>query len=154
MLDCDDTTELIAEQIATLPCELQLPPELRAKLDQQGHAPSMIDDRRRFVRFRCGSKRLRAAMRFYQTFPALPREANWHGIFVSEISRAGLRLLHSEPVYPGESLRVVMSVEDETLDLRVEAVRCQRLGTRCFEVGVRKVAHGGQHTAEPAAGST
>ncbi len=104
--------------------------------DLQGVAPSLPGCKRRFPRRRCRGTTSLVALEHRQTFPALPRAHAWFAVYVTNVGRGGLGLLHGEPLYPKERLRVVLA--DGKLR-RIEVVRCERLDERCFSIGARFV---------------
>jgi hypothetical protein len=71
-----------------------------------------------------------------QTFPSLPRDHAWFAVYLTDVGRGGVGLLHGEPLYPKERLRVVLL--DGSLR-RIEVVRCERVVERCFSIGARFV---------------
>ena len=66
----------------------------------------MQGDRRRFPRMICRGKHPSGPG--VSSSPALPRPQEWHGVYTLDISRGGIGFLHSEPLYPGERMRVVL----------------------------------------------
>jgi hypothetical protein len=91
------------------------------------------DDNRRF-----GRQRLRgvAALQHGTSLPALSRPVQWHKVILCDISRSGVRFLHSEQILPTEQMLLVMP---DFKRRYVEIVRCHRLGDRYFEIGARFV---------------
>ncbi len=85
---------------------------------------------------RCRGKNHLVALEHRQTLPSLPRARAWFAVYVVDLARSGLGLLHGEPLYPKERLRVVLP--DGSLK-QIEIVRCQRLDERCFSIGARFV---------------
>ncbi len=60
----------------------------------------------------------------------------WHKVILCDISRSGVRFLHSEQILPTEQMLLVMP---DFKRRYVEIVRCRRLGDRYFEIGARFV---------------
>ena len=58
-------------------------------------------------------------------------------MYVTDLGRGGVGLLHGEPLYPKERLRVVLL--DERLT-QIEIVRCERVKEHCYSIGARFVA--------------
>lgn len=112
-----------------LPCEIVLPDHLRghAHATQQLFDPQ--DDRRRFPRQRC---RVSAALKYYDTFPALRRNAEMHRVMLRDLSRGGVGFLHSEEMFPGEYARLVFPNGTER---HLQIKRCRRTGPKCYFVG-------------------
>ena len=53
---------------------------------------------------------------------------------MTNVSRDGIGLLHSEPLYPRENMRLLLLNGQLAT---IEIVNCRRLGPRCFEVGAQ-----------------
>ncbi|MHB8970071.1 MAG: PilZ domain-containing protein [Pirellulaceae bacterium] len=87
------------------------------------------DDQRRFGRKRlCGV----AALQHRTSLRALPRATQWHKIVVCDISRGGIRFLHSEQIFPDEQMLLVLPDFKRRF---VEITRCRCLGDHYFEIG-------------------
>ncbi|MCG8585735.1 MAG: hypothetical protein MI757_13595 [Pirellulales bacterium] len=118
--------------IDELPCLVQLP---EGWFDERGeHTAPMEHDQRRFPRRACGSSSIKAALEYQTTLPTRPRDSITWAVYPVSVSRGGLALLHSEPLYPCEKLRLTLA-DGKTYE--VEVARCRRIGPRCFEIGVR-----------------
>ena len=66
--------------------------------------------------------------------PALNRSTQPHRIYIKDVSRSSVAFLHSEQLYPRESLRITF------IDGRVrraEVYCCRRHQDNCFEVVVK-----------------
>jgi hypothetical protein len=124
----------IVEAIAALPCEVQLPDGWAVGALEQGLFASGPEERRGFLR---RALRTCAALEHRQTFPSLGRARAWHRVYVVNVSRSGLLLLHSEQLFPKERLVVVLP---DGKDVLIEISRCRRIQDRCFEVGGRFVS--------------
>jgi hypothetical protein len=139
MPDLAGEPESLAARLAALPCAVNLPPTWAAHFEQRGTAPATSDDRRRFPRFLCRDLGSRAGVSYVASFPSLERDSALTGAYVCDLSRGGLRLLHAEPVFPKERLRVVLAQGGDVTGLLVEVMHCRRIGPRCFQVGARFV---------------
>jgi hypothetical protein len=137
MLEHDDRKHAAAELIAALPCHVELPAKWRDNFEKHGLVPFDENDRRRFARVNCRSLNNRAAMQCQSTLPRLRRELSWHSVYVTDISRDGLGLLHSAALYPHERLRLMMLTGTM---VQLEVVCCRRVHTRCFEIGTELVS--------------
>jgi hypothetical protein len=134
MLDCHVETVPTVAEIERLPCSVTLPAALEAAFELQGPALSFPGCRRRFPRFRCRGKNSRVALEYRTTFPGLPREHAWYAVYISDLGRGGIGLMHGEPLYPKEQLRVVL------LDGSVRPiviVRCTKIDEHCYNIGAR-----------------
>lgn len=133
MLERNDRERSAAELIAALPCNVELPAELRKNFERHG-AVCFEGDRRRYPRVYCRSENNRAAMQHQKAFPHLKREAGWQSVYITDLSRDGVGLLHCEALYPCERVRLIM-LSGKAVE--VEIVSCRRLHARCFEVGAQ-----------------
>ena len=86
--------------------------------------------------FRSRDKQHRAGLQHIPTYPALQRGDDWSAVYLADISRGGMQIIHSQPLYPGEKLRLLMNNGSNVL---VAVVRCRRLGEACYVVGTRLV---------------
>jgi hypothetical protein len=125
-----------AGQIEQLPCSVKLPAAWQEDFELRGATPALPGCRRRFPRFRCRGKNHLVALEHRQTLPSLPRAQAWFALYLADIGRGGVALLHGEPLYPKERARVVLWDGKLTL---IEIVRCERVGERCFSIGARFV---------------
>jgi hypothetical protein len=132
MLDRHFATAPTVAEIERLPCFVELPAALEAAFESQGPTASLPGCKRRFPRFRCRGKNKRVALEYRQSLPGLPRGQVWFAAYITDISRGGVGLLHSEPLYPKERFRIVLL--DGSLR-QIEIVRCQRLDEYCYALG-------------------
>jgi hypothetical protein len=139
VLDFDAETVPTLDQIAELPCSVVLPPSWADDFGQQGISPSLPGCKRRFPRMRCRSKDSLIAVEHRQTLPRLPRVHAWVAAYVVNVGRGGVGLLHGEPLYPKELLRIILS---DGRPRSIEVVRCDRLDERCYGIGARFVSEG------------
>ena len=144
MLDCDAETVPAVACIDGLPCSVVLPATWEADFELQGPAPTFPGCKRRFPRFRCRGKENRVALEHRQSLPGLPRANAWLAAYLTDIGRGGVGLLHSEPLYPRERLRILL--RDGSLR-QIEIVRCHRVAERCYCIGARFV--GGEQEPGP-----
>lgn len=136
MLGCDVDTVPAVAQFADLPCSAVVPAELAAQ-QAPAWAPAHPECKRRFPRRRCQGQHLLVALQLKPTMPSLRREPQWLGVYLVDIGRGGVGLLHGEPLYPRE--RACIALADGNVQ-HLEIVRCLRLGERCFSIGARFVA--------------
>jgi len=136
MLDCRDETVPTVAQIERLPCSVSLPAAWEDDFELQGITPSLPGCKRRFARLRCRGKSSLVALEHRQTLPSLPRAQAWFAVYLTDVGRDGVGLLHGEPLYPKERLRVVLP--DGKLSL-IEIIRCERVDKHCFSIGARFV---------------
>ena len=137
MLQQHDQQERLTAFLESLPNRVDVPDQWERRLAKRGVTDPVYDDRRKFARFLLGGADCRAGLEYRQTLPSLPRERGWHGIYVLDFSRNGLRLLHDQLLFPRERFRVLMP--NGTL-ARIEVVRGIRVQAQCYEIGVRFVA--------------
>lgn len=133
MLDqCHESS--LSDWLAGCPCCVELPAAWQDFFDRTGVIPSFPGDDRRFPRFYI---RGRAAISVVEALPARPRDSAWHGVFTKDISRGGIRFLHSEQLFPHERLEIVLPDGSKR---QVEVARCGRVQRRCFDIEVRFAA--------------
>ncbi len=137
MLEHDDCGHTAAELIAALPCHVQIPAQWRDNFEKHGPMPLADGERRRYPRVHCRSEKNKAAMQCHSTLPRLKRDASWHSVYVTNLSRDGLGILHSEALYPREKISLIM-LSGKKIDL--EVICCRRVNTRCFEIGTEIAA--------------
>jgi len=108
MLDCYTETVPTVARIERLPCSVVLPATLEAAFERQGPIPSLPGCKRRFPRFRCRDKKNLVALEHRQTLPSLPRVHAWFAVYLIDLGRGGIGILHGESLYPKERLSVVL----------------------------------------------
>jgi hypothetical protein len=113
---------------------LVVPEMLWEKLCRRAAEAPVASDLRQFPRRFLTAK---VETEFVAGYPACRRDPHKHLTLVTDLSRRGLSFLHSEQVFPGERVRLALA---DTRRMMVEAVRCRKLGPRCYEVGGRFVA--------------
>src|SRR5262245_12371171 len=99
MLDRGSRQQEITQWIDSWPCHVQIPERLAATFEKRGAAPTLPDEQRGHARMRCASTSLHAALRCFQSLPALPREDRWYGVYPTDVSKKGCNFLHFEPLY-------------------------------------------------------
>jgi hypothetical protein len=117
-----------ANMIGRLPSRVVLPADFFEKIGPLG---TRWEDLRQFPRFYFRSA---AALEIESSLPALPRSDVVERVYVKDISRAAVAVLHSEQLYPGERLRLTLIDGGE----RTATVsRCRRIQPDCYEVAAR-----------------
>jgi hypothetical protein len=120
-----------AEARERIACKISIPREWLRKFQRTGAAPTIEDDARQFPRFyHCR----RAVLYYRQTLPAVPRKKECYAVITGDISRAGVRFLHEEELYPREQMLLALP---DGKQVEIEIARCARLNDQCFEVGAR-----------------
>jgi hypothetical protein len=137
MLDVGDRQKEIARWIYALPLRVQLPPALREDFERSGALAVPADDVRAHGRVLCRGERHRAALGLRQSLPALPREIAWHGVYTNDFSKLGCSLFHSETLYPGERLSLILLTG---IEKSIEVAWCRRLDTNCYAIGAQFIA--------------
>src|SRR6266567_3561557 len=94
-----------AELIAALPCAIELPDNWADYFTRLGPLPALPDDRRRFPRF---FLRTAAALSYRSTLPGLTRPAEAHRVYLKDISRSSVSLVHSEQLFPRECFEMLL----------------------------------------------
>ncbi len=132
MLDLNAQECLTRELIEKLPCEIELPPETRADFERIGPASTYPDEKRQIMRVYCGGAAFPGALQYRQSLSAITRHEGWHRVYVVNLSKRGLGFLHSEQLFPGERMRIVLLTGDCRT---VEIAWCRCLGASCFRMG-------------------
>lgn len=110
---------------------LRIPEAVMASLRaRQGMVPP-AGDMRQFPRRQVLSQ---AVVEYRDGLPAHPRQPLRHKVIVADLSRCGLRFLHSEQLFPGE-LAIVQIASGKQMCL--EVARCRKIADSCYEVGAR-----------------
>ena len=131
MLDLASQTESIVDAIECLPTEIVLPDSWQDFFSEKGPLPTVSHERRQFARFRL---RTVAAMRNLNDLPNLIRSKEWHKVFAKDVSRTGFSFLHSDQLFPGESIELVIDDSHRYLG-RVR--RCRKVSEKCYVVGMQ-----------------
>ena len=129
MLPGDDQLQKLIKLVGPLEFNLRLPVPPKEFFAARGAAQALQDDKRRFSR---NCLRVVAALQHRPSLPALPRPVQWYKVVTCDISRNGIRLLHSVQLYPMEQFSLVLPDGNYRF---VEVIHCRRLVDRCYEIG-------------------
>ncbi len=124
MLELNHVQELLTD--SEFESRLQLPASLSDFLEKRGPLPTVAHDLRRFPRFYYPSS---ALLDLGQTLPAFPRNLGRSVILTKDLSRTGVALLHTDQLYPGELLKLILPCGEKQLIV----VRCQLRADECYE---------------------
>lgn len=127
---------------------LQVAETLWQSLQERKTPPPQQNDNRQFPR-RCVLTR--AVMEYCGGLPAHPRRPQRHSILLVDLSRRGLRFLHSEQIFPGERAEVHLTDQKQ---VHVETVRCRKIAESCYEVGVKFTTGGAAGEQDATDGET
>lgn len=120
---------------------LEKDPDFFAK---SGPLPTAFDEERRFPRFYYRA-RLQAAIYPLGVAGQPPVACS---LLARDLSRGGMNLIHSEQVYPGQRIDVMLT--DGSLR-RLEVAWCRRLDNQCYTFGCRFIKSAEAPTDSPAA---
>ena|SRR5436190_1285027 len=98
--------------------------------ERQASPPQPVDSRQFPRRYLVAS----AIVHYGAGLPAHPRQPQRHHVVVADLSRRGLRFLHSEQLFPGELATIQIAAGKE---MHVEVARCRKLADLCYEVGAK-----------------
>jgi hypothetical protein len=116
--------------IAELPSTVLIPPRIQLELNQQGTTSTVQEDVRIAPRFRCKG----AAIFEWVSSPAgLPISFPMTQVIVRNVSRTGFSILVDRQWFPEQIGRLCLPIAIVTC----RVVRARRLGSRCFDIGVR-----------------
>ncbi len=117
-----------AGMIAALPSCVELPADF---FDRTGAIGTHWDERRQFPRF---YYRTAAALEIEPTLAVLQRTPRRERVYIKDVSRNSLALLHGEQLYPGEKLRLVLC---DGARRQSTVTRCRRVQPNCYEIAAR-----------------
>jgi hypothetical protein len=113
-----------------------LPEQIKNDFQRSGLSPSLPGCKRRFPRVRCRDFGNLVGLEYGTTLPSLPRAQAWFGAYITDMGRTGIGMLHGEPLYPRERMRVLLR---DGKVRQIEVVRCERIDECCFSIGARFV---------------
>jgi len=122
----------LARLIARTEWSIELPEQWSGFFKESGLSASTVGDARRGGRVRVRTHGVAVPEK---TVPAIPRPFKALGIFTSDFSRHGFGFMADRQFFPTEVVRIILP----TFWMRVNVVRCRRLGTLCFENGAELV---------------
>ena len=108
---------------------LRVPEAVMKGLRERRDAPPQPGDTRQFPRRHLVAS---AIIEYRDGLPAHPRQPQRHNVVVADLSRRGLRFLHSEQFFPGE-LAIIQIAASKVM--HIEVARCRKIADCCFEVG-------------------
>jgi hypothetical protein len=117
-----------AGMINELPSQVALPADF---FEKKGAVGTRWEDMRQFPRFYL---RYPAALEVRPSLPALARVGQLQRVFVKDISRVAIAILHSEQLFPGERLRLTLI---DGIERSATVTRCRRIQASCYEVAAR-----------------
>ena len=126
--------------------------EIEAELEffnKSGPLPTAFDEDRRFPRFYYRA-RVQAAI-----FPpgGGKQPPVTCSLLTRDLSRGGMNLVHSEQVYPGQRIDLVLT---DGSPRSVEVMWCRRVAHRCYSIGcrfIKSAAEAAESQAAPAGGA-
>lgn len=107
-----------------------------------GPMPTAWDEARRFPRFYYRA-RVQAVVHPFRGAPLPPVECC---LLTRDLSRGGMNLIHTEQLYPGQRIDLVLL---DGVRRTVEVCWCRRLAHRCYSVGCKFARLDASPTAEP-----
>jgi hypothetical protein len=108
---------------------LRVPEDVSKGLLERRAAPPQELDTRRFPRRYLVAQ---AVVEYRDGLPAHPRHPQRHNVVVADLSRGGLRFLHSEQLFPGELAIIQIAAGKQ---MHIEVARCRKIADCCYEVG-------------------
>jgi len=129
MLESDYRLQ-VNQLLAALDNRIELPPQWSDYFAKRGAMPTAYNEQRRFVRHYC---RARAVLEIQQCLPEVRREHTFEAVYLKDISRNGISIVHSSQLFPEE--RCTLWLPDRKLSAIV--VRSKRLNPQCYVVGLR-----------------
>lgn len=114
--------------LETMTWSIQLPPRLADFFSVRGDSQIAQYEERKHIRIRARAK---GAGFFESSLTNLNRDKAGIPIYTADFSRGGCGFLSAIQIFPTERLRLMLP----TFWMQIEAVRCRKLGTKCYEVG-------------------
>lgn len=141
MLDSDSEEVFVAEHdtskppsfreaLGKLPFNVQVPRSHLGELMKSGPCSSRMAEQRRHVRFHHFKQGI---LGYQQSLSPIRRLQALHLVLITNISKSGIGILHSEQLYPREHF--FLWIEDRGI-LRVDVARCRKVNENCFDVGL------------------
>lgn len=127
MLNGNDATRLIDG----LKSSVIIPDKWTDFFEKTGPTGECFEGNRQFELY---YHRAAAAITILPTLPALRRSGVAEKLYVKEISRAGVSLLHGEELFPGERCRLILA---DGILRKAAVVRCRRIQDFCFEISAK-----------------
>lgn len=115
--------------LGKLPFKVQVPRSKLDELKKSGPCLPCMSDQRQHVRFRHLQKGI---LGYRQTFATIDRLHELHQVLITNISKTGIGVYHSEQLFPHEKL--FLWTEEQGI-LQVNVARCRRVNQCCFEIG-------------------
>ena len=113
---------------------LRVPEVVLKSMQERRAAPPRPVDSRQFPRRYLVAQ---AIVEYRNGLPAHPRQPQRHSVLVADLSRRGLRFLHSEQVFPGELAIIQIAAGKQ---MHIEVARCRKIADCCYEVGAKFIA--------------
>lgn len=110
---------------------LRVPEAVMKSLQERRDAPPVSGDVRQFPRRHLVAQ---AIIEYRDGLPAHPRQPQRHSVIVADLSRRGLRFLHSEQFFPGELAIIQIAAGKQ---MCIEVARCRKIADACYEVGAK-----------------
>lgn len=117
--------------LSRLPINVRVPRSLQGLLTPDEITASCYADQRQFARF---NKLSRGLLKRDEQRPSEEDAPAWHLVLITDISRLGIGLLHSEPLAPGPERNLWISGPE---NVRFHVVRCTRVNDQCYRIGAR-----------------
>ncbi|HBJ35128.1 MAG TPA: hypothetical protein DDZ51_10315 [Planctomycetaceae bacterium] len=102
--------------------------------EESGVLPSLPNDLRASQR---RAVRTYGLLRIDGALPAIPRNADFMGVYTKDFSKNAVGFISPIQLYPTERLRLILP----TFWLSLFVIRCRRHNSRCYEVGAKLLQH-------------
>lgn len=132
------TNQFSLEPIAIAGLEVILPDNLKAFFYESGYLPTTTEEGRTNARLRVRSI---GDILLMQTpsvlrFGLMERARRAGKVLIKDLSRTGIGVLYHQQIYPVEQFQIRF----QGRLINAVAVRCRRLGEKCYETGARIVS--------------
>ena len=135
----DDYSRRLNKLLDTCECDVAVPSEWQDHLTRRGAIQPILGDQRRYLRYYFNG---RAVLEYDETFSSIPREHTIAHVVTRDVSRSGIAFLHSEQLFPGERISLLLTVGKRSYVVE----RCVEHDDHCYEIGAA-VANNGSETS-------
>src|SRR5687768_15102357 len=111
--------------------KLCVPEAVSQSLLERRDAPPQPVDNRQYPRRYVVAQ---AVVEYQGGLPAWPRTPQRHHVLIADLSRRGLRFMHSEQLFPGELALIQVAGGKQ---MHIEVARCRKIADFCYEVGAK-----------------
>jgi hypothetical protein len=133
-MDPNRELALLTHSINELSCLVEIPSDWETATATARLFATGPEEQRAFHRH---PYRSAAALQYRQTYPDLPRPAQWFRVYTTNVSRSGVSFVHGEQLFPQERATFVLL---NGLGCEIEVRSCRRIRRQYYQIGARIVS--------------